>query len=157
MQLKPGLIILFLLMLFGCKPKAALEFNEKINAIEASLLNDVKTTDDNVSVFFERQQYDSAAASSQRMEELVAVKLKEVESLQVPNVKEGDNLKKAAIRYFSYMKKIYGTYKTFALQPTEEERRNLVRVSEGAKDALEDIQNAQKKYAKANGFRIENK
>ena len=149
-----------LVLLFSCKSKTALNFNEKIISIEKSLTADITATETNVLRYFENQQYDSAAAASTKMESLVDAKLKEMQAVETPDVKEGENLKKAAVRYFAYLKSIYTSYKEYSTQTTEEARetarQNLVKIANGKDDAIKDIQAAQKKYAEANGFRMEN-
>jgi hypothetical protein len=161
MRPKHILPLLLLVILFSCKSKTALQFNEKIIGIERSLTPDITSTEERVGKFFEAQQYDSAAAASSRMESLVDSKLKEVEALPAPDVKEADNLKKAAVRYFAYLKSVYTSYKDFSTQTTDDTREtarlNLVKIANQKDDALKDIQVAQKKYAEANGFKIENK
>ena len=161
MRPKHMLPLLALIVLFSCKPKTALEYNEKIIAIERGLTTEITQTEEKVGKYFETQQFDSAAAASSRMESLVDKKLKEVEAIPAPDVKEADNLKKAAIRYFAYLKSVYTSYKDYSSQTTEEaretERLKLIKVAGQRNDALADIQSAQKKYADANGFKIENK
>ena len=155
------LSLLFLVVLFSCKNKTALQFNEAIISIERSLSPDIQPAEQKIVNYCEHQQYDSAAATSTAMESLVDSKLKEVEALTTPDVKEGENLKKAAVRYFEYLKGRFTSYKEFAVQTNDEAREtarlNLVKITNQAGDALKDIQVAQKKYADANGFRLETK
>ena len=70
-----------------------------------------------------------------------------------------DNFRDASIRYFEFMKSMYTGYKTYARAGSDEARNEeLTKLQEllSKKDAaIRDMQTAQKKYADANGFKIE--
>jgi hypothetical protein len=160
--MKKSLILLYVfasIILVSCKTKSALNYNQEIIRLETSLVPAMEKTEKDVTTYFETENYDSAAAVSLRMEALVDAKLKEVEALKAPDVKEASTLKQAAIRYFAYMKSIYTSYKSFAQATTEEsreaEREKLLKVVDEKNDALREIQTAQKKFASANGFKIQ--
>jgi vacuolar-type H+-ATPase subunit I/STV1 len=159
--MKPGLLILLLLLtgMTACKSKSAFAYSEAIVKIQRTLDPGIIATENQFSDFLTKGNYDSAAAVSGRMESLVDSKLKEVEKLETPNVKEADNFRRAVIRYFSYLKSIYTAYKRYAIQTNDEdreaERLKLLRVIDDKEEAIEDIQKAQAKYAQANGFRID--
>jgi hypothetical protein len=93
------------------------------------------------------------------MEELANKKLKEVQNLDAPNVEEADNFKKEAVRYFSYLKNIYTSFKRFTMAATDEikeaERLRLIRIVSEKEEATQALQAAQQKFAAANNFRIE--
>jgi hypothetical protein len=160
--MKKSLIFSYLfssILLVSCKTKSALNYNQEIIKLESSLVPAIEKTEKEVTRYFETENYDSAAAVSQRMETLVDDKLKEVEALKAPDVKEASTLKQAAIRYFAYMKSIYTAYNSFAKATSEEsreaEREKLLKVVDEKNDALREIQNAQQKFASANGFKIQ--
>lgn len=156
-----ALFPLLLTGLVACKSKSARDFSEKIVSVENSLIPDITKTENQVSKFFAEQNYDSAAIVSRRMEDIIANKIEEVEKLEPPHVAEADNFKKAFIKYFEYMKSIYTGYKLYAMQTNDEDRaaewQKFLTLVKGKDDAIEDVQRAQAKFAKANGFRIENK
>ena len=159
MRLKSILVLLLLVGLISCKSKSAFEYSESIVKIERSLSNDITEAEMKIGDHLRNEQYDSAASISKNMEDLVGTKLKEVEKLDVPKVKEADQFQKAAIRYFAYMKSIYTSYKNYALQTTDEgresERQKLLAVVGEKEQVIDDMQRAQKKYAEANGFKID--
>jgi len=95
---------------------------------------------------------------SQQMESLADSTLKEIQKLEAPRVKEGDNFKKAAVRYFSYIKNIYTSFNRFVMAATDEqkeiERERLAKIIKDKKETTEAMQEAQRKFAAANDFRI---
>ncbi len=155
------ILLLFLLTvgigLVSCKPKTALEYNQRVIDIENSLRGEIQVTQDKLISFMEKQQYDSVAAVSLRMENVVGAKIDELERIPAPDVKEGDNLKKASLRYFRYFKSVYAAYREFAQDPSDSKRLALQLIPTRASAALLDIQQAQRKYAEANGFRLDKK
>lgn len=150
---------LSLLVLASCKDKSAFEYSQSIVRIEKSMEVQMIASENSIGDFFEREVYDSALVASQRMEALADSKLKEVEALKVPDAKEANSFRSAAIRYFSYIKSIYTAYKDYSLQASVEDRQaagiRLLEVTNKKDEVIRDMQNAQLRYAKANGFRIE--
>lgn len=159
MKLQSVLSILFLIFLLSCKSKTAYDYSQQIVKIETDLSAAIAAADKKVSKFIESGQNDSAVIISQQMEELAADKLKEVESLAAPHVEEGDNFKKEAVRYFSYLKNIYTSFKRFTMAATDEaketERLRLIKIVNDKEDATKALQKAQRKFAAANNFKIE--
>lgn len=159
MRLQVALNVLLLTFLFSCKSKTAYEYSQQIVQIEIQLSAAIAIADKKVSKFLQSQQNDSAIMITRQMEELADDKLKEVQRLDAPDVEGGDNFKKAAVRYFSYLKSIYTSFKKFTMATTDEakeaERRKLVRIVNDKEEATEALQAAQQKFAAANNFRIE--
>lgn len=156
--------VLFFFLLAGCitcRSKSAFEYSERIVRTERSLAPDIERTEDQVGNFFTEENYDSAVIVSRRMEDIIGSKIEEIEKLEPPHVKEADNFKRASLKYFSYIKSIYTAYRRYAMQTNEEdretERLRLVKIVNEKKEAIEDMQRAQSKYAKANGFRVNEK
>jgi hypothetical protein len=153
-----GLLIIFML---GCKSKVAFNYSQTIVKIEKSLEPDVVNASEKITGYLEDGDFDSVALVSAGMEKLVESKLKEVQQLEAPPVEEGENFKRASIRYFSYMRDTYTAYRKFGEQTTEEareeERKKLLRFVNDARNAVEQMQAAQRKFAAANNFRIEDK
>jgi hypothetical protein len=159
MKLQSTLTVFLLTFLFSCKSKTPYDYNQQIVQMEAELSAAIAKADKKVSKFLESQQNDSAIIVTKQMEELADSKLKEVQRLKAPNVEEGDNFKKEAVRYFSYLKSIYTSFKRFSMATTDEaketERRSLVRIVNEKEEATKALQAAQQKFAAANNFRIE--
>jgi hypothetical protein len=155
------LLIAFLTTMIGCGKKAAYNYSQKLVSIEQSLIPDITETQKKLDGYLTNQQYDSAAAASKRMEDKVDLKMREVETMPAPDVEEGENFKKAYLKYFAYIKLLYTGYKNFAMQTTEEAReqarQEVLKVEDGKQQAVADMRAAQSKYAKANGFRVEDK
>ena len=159
MKLQVALTILLLAFLFSCKSKTAYDYSQQIVEIENELSAAIATADKKVSKFLQARQNDSAVIITRQMEELADNKLKEVQRLDAPNVEEGENFKKAAVRYFSYLKSVYTSFKKFTIATTDEakeaERLKLVRIVNEKEKATKALQAAQQKFAAANNFRIQ--
>jgi hypothetical protein len=144
----------------ACKSKSAFNYSQDIVAKERSLTADINATEDKVEKFATAQQFDSVAAVSERMENLVQKKIDEIMAMKVPKAKEADNFRDAALRYFKYIKSIYTAYKEVGKAPTAEERAKLAEemqeVAGKKEEVVSDMQKAQRKYAEANGFKVEN-
>lgn len=159
MKLQSAIFTLLLVLLFSCKSKTAFDYSQQIVKIETELAADIAIADKKVSKFLDAKQNDSAIIITQRMEELADKKLQEVQSLAAPNVEEGDNFKKEAVRYFSYLKSIYTSFNRFTMAETDEakeaERQKLARIVGDKEEATKALQVAQQRFAAANNFRIE--
>lgn len=147
--------------LASCKSKDAFNYSESFVKKEKSLLPDITRTEDDVKRFLAAEQYDSIAIAGERMEKIVDAKLKEVKDEPAPSVKEGDNFKEAGIKYFQFIKSMYTGYKDYGNAKTPEDRdaemSKLRDIVEKKTKAIEDMQAAQRKFADANGFKLENK
>lgn len=154
------LIAILFTGLVACKSKSAFNYSQDIVAKERSLTADINATEDKVEKFATAQQFDSVAAVSERMENLVQKKIDEIMAMKVPKAKEADNFREAALKYFKYIKSIYTAYKEVGKAPTAEERAKLAEemqeVAAKKEEVVSDMQKAQRKYAEANGFKVEN-
>ena len=158
MKLKIVIAIVLLAAMAGCKSKAAFDYSQRIVKMEKDLAPEKEKADLRMSQYIEVQNYDSVMSISSRMESLVNDKLNEIKKLDAPNVPKAENFKRAAIRFFSFMKSMYTAFKSFASQTNEEERekerQKLVDIAGRAEDAVKEIQKVQKEYADANNFKI---
>lgn len=155
-------IIIFtciIISIASCKGKNAFNYSQDFVKKEKSLLPAINETEEKVERYIEKEQYDSIAIAGQKMEDLVSSKIKEVRAEPVPDVKEGENFKEACVRYFEFIKSMYAGYKNYGKATTKEQRNaemeKLIEITNKKKDAINAIQQAQKKYADANGFRLE--
>lgn len=150
---------LLLMILISCRSKTAFDYSEAIVKMENELSADIAKADLKVTEYLDAKKTDSAIMMSQQMESLVDSKLNEIQKLEAPKVKEGDNFKKAAVRYFSYIKTIYTSFNRFTMAATDEqkeiERERLAKIIKDKKEATDAMQEAQRKFAAANDFRIE--
>jgi len=159
MKLKQVLTALFLIVMISCKSKTAFDYSEAIVKMENELSADIAKADLKVTEYLDAQKTDSAIMMSQQMELLADSKLKEVQKMEAPKVKEGDNFKRAAVRYFSYIKSIYASFNKFTMAVTDEEketeRQRLAKIIKDKTEATDAMQEAQRKFAAANDFAIE--
>ena len=152
---------LLLVFLVSCKSKSAFDYSEAIVRMEKELSADIAEADQKLLVYMDTKKSDSAILMSKHMEALAEDKLNEVEKMKVPLVNEGDNFKKSAVRYFTYIKSIYTAFRKFTMAKSgadkEKERKKLAKIIEAKNDIAKDMQEAQRKFAAANNFLIEKK
>jgi len=150
---------LLLISIASCKSKAAFNYSEDFVKKEKSLMGDITSTEDKVKRYVEAEQFDSIAIAGEKMEKLVDDKIQEIKKDPVPDVKDGGDFKEACLKYFGFIKNMYTNYKEFGLAPTADERQvvmnKIVELANGKQAAMDAMQTAQKKFADANGFKIE--
>ena len=153
------LLVTVVFCIAGCKSDDAFNYSQDFVKKEQSLLPDITKTENLVNIYMETKQYDSIAIAGGKMEMLVNSKIKEVKENPAPNVKESDNFKEACIKYFQFIKSMYSGYKEFGMAQTdvarEEKMKELFEISNKKTAAINAIQIAQKKFADANGFKLE--
>jgi hypothetical protein len=129
--------------------------------MERELSADIAEADQKLLAYMDAKKSDSAVMMSRYMEALAEDKLSEVEKMKVPPVNEGDNFKKSAVRYFTYIKNIYTTFRKFTMADSgaekEKERKKLAKIIGEKNEIMKDMQEAQRKFAAANNFLIEKK
>lgn len=155
--------LLFITLLFtglvACKSKGAFNYSQNIVAKEKSLEPEIQATEKNVGKYLTASQYDSVAIAGEKMEKLVQQKIDEINAMSVPKAKETENFKAATIRYFNFIKSMYAGYKNLGKAATEEDRQQVIAdlqklVSE-KQAVVDEMQKAQKKFADANGFKVQ--
>ncbi|MEP7375841.1 MAG: hypothetical protein ABI675_20770 [Chitinophagaceae bacterium] len=158
MKLNQLSVILLLIGFLSCKSKAAFDYSEAIVKMENELSADIAEIDLKVSEYLEAKKTDSAIMMTRQMESLADGKLKEIQNLEAPKVKEGDNFKKEAVRYFSYIKSLYTSLNRLEMAATDEqkeiERNRLARIIKDKKEVSDAMQEAQRIFATANNFSI---
>ncbi len=155
MQIKCFFIALIVLVLGGCKSGPAFDYNQKLVKIENSLLPEVEKASAKISAYIENGNFDSMAVVSQNMVGIMDQKINEVRKLPAPDAKQAENFKKGYINYFEYMRSIYVSYKNFAVDQTEEARQKMISVENKRNLVIAELQEVQRQYAKANGFKME--
>jgi hypothetical protein len=149
---------LLLMVMISCKSKTAFDYSETIVKMENELSADIAKVDQKVTQYLAAKQTDSAVMMTRQMESLADGKLKAIQSLEAPKVNEGDNFKKAAVRYFSYIKSIYTSLNRLTMAATDEqkeiERGRLAKIIKDKKEVGDAMQEAQRKFAAANDFSI---
>ena len=142
----------------ACKSKTAIDYNDMIAKKQTDLGEGMDKSEPDLKNYFASYQYDSIANVSSRMEAKIDSIIKDIKTRPAPKVKEGENFKKAALQYFDYMKSIYTSYKNYGLQVTPEGRQiqqQIMSMVVSKEDkAIADMQEAQRIFAKDNGFKI---
>lgn len=157
------LIIIFstLTFLASCSTRSALKYSEEVVALQRQLIDSVNMAQPQVVHYMKEGLLDSLAFISQHMETVAGNKLADLEKLQLPKVKGGETFQRASLLYFSHVRNIYASYKSYgrALDDSsrEQERLKMVRLETELETVVEEMQKAQQELAKANGFRLQNK
>lgn len=128
-------------------------------AKERSLTSEIQSTETKVGNYITANHYDSVAVAGERMEKLVQQKIDEIDALSVPKAPEADNFKAATLRYFKYIKSLYTSYKDLGNAQTDEGRQDVIstlkKLVADKSTVLKEMQGAQARYAKANGFKVQ--
>ncbi len=156
---KLSIAVILLASLAGCKSKSAFNYSQEFVKKERSLLPDITSTEAGVKGYLAAQQYDSIAIAGEKMEKLIEEKIKEVKDQPAPDAKEAEDFKEAGIKYFEFMKSMYTGYKDYGHAKTpearDEEMAKLKNIASEKTTVVETMQLAQKKFADANGFKLE--
>lgn len=146
-------------MVIGCKSKIAMNYNDMIVEKQKSLGKNMDQAAPLLKNYFATYDYDSIASVSSRMEIKIDTIIKEIARKPAPPVEQGENFKKAALRYFDYMRSIYTSYKNYGLQNSPEGRQIQLQIMtmiiHNEDKVIAEMQNAQKIFAKDNGFKIQ--
>lgn len=158
-SMKPLTCLLIIALFISCNSKTALSYSESIVKKEKGLELSIKQTEEQVKGYIAESKFDSMAIASAKLEKEIDVQLQAIKNEKAPDVKEGDDFKRAAIDYFAYMKSIYTGYVSYSKAGTAEERtkvyEDLQKMVGQKKAVIKAMRDAQAKYAKANGFRLE--
>lgn len=159
-MLKKIFFIAALAIIFtACKQKNAFNYSQEIVKKETALLPSIEKTEENVAQWIEKNNYDSVVQASNRMVEKIQNVIDEIKKAPAPDAVGGDAFKAASLRYFEYMKNIYVSYANFGKAKSDDERTkslsDMMAVVEKKQSVIDDMQNSQKQFAKANGFKIE--
>src|SRR5688572_31579058 len=119
MNLTRIIAVLLLASLMSCKSKSAFDYSEAIVRMERELSADIAEADQKLLEYMDAKEQDSAILMSRQMETLAEDKLNEVEKMRAPRVKEGDNFKKSAVSYFTYIKSIYTAFRKFTMAASD--------------------------------------
>ena len=142
----------------GCKSKIAMDYNNMIVEKQKRLGKNMDEAAPLLKNYFASYTYDSIASVSSRMEMTIDTIIKEIAKKPAPQVKQGENFKKAALQYFDYMKSIYTSYKNYGLQNSPEGRQIQLQIMymiiNNEDKMIAQMQKAQKIFAKDNGFKI---
>jgi len=142
----------------GCKSKMAKDYSDMIVKKQKSLAQSIDESEPKMKDYFANYEYDSIASVSGRMLAKIESIISDIKSKAAPKVKQGDNFKKAALNYFDYMKILYTAYKNYGSQTSPEGRmvgrEVIARVTTEEDLMIAQLQEAQRIFAKDNGFKI---
>ncbi|MFN4316244.1 MAG: hypothetical protein ACK4E0_18300 [Chitinophagaceae bacterium] len=152
-------LLALVLVASSCKRKDAFNFSESIVAIDTKLGTEIEKVQPEVERLIKADERDSLIRLSTRMETMVDESLVKLNALKIPSVPEADQFHKESVRYFGHIKGLYTSYRNFAEETTDSTRMaaavRIQEVEQNLTDVINSMQQAQQKFAKANGFKIE--
>jgi hypothetical protein len=105
------------------------------------------------------KQYDSMAIVSEELENAIGETIKDAKTKPAADAKDGEKFKVDVIKYFEFLKSVYASYKDYGNAATDEARQEEIikmqQLLSKKTEVVKIIQTAQKDFAKANGFKIE--
>lgn len=155
------LVTLLIAGIAACKSgsDAALQYNQYIVEKDNSLQAEEQVIEDKVGNFYNAGSYDSIAAAGEHMEGVLQKAIDEINAKPVPKAKGVEEFKETVLKYFTFRKGIYTVYKEYGQAGTDEKRAEMEDIRNelvGRRDAVtNDMQNAQRIFSKANGFKME--
>ena len=148
------------LLAIGCKSKTAKDYNDLIVKRQKNLSESITENEPKLRSYFAAYEYDSIASVSGRMIAKIDSLTRDIRNKPAPKVTQGENFKKAALNYFDYMKTLYTAYKNYGSQTTPEGRivgrEVIARVTTEEDLMIAQLREAQRIFAKDNGFKIKN-
>jgi hypothetical protein len=148
-----------LVALAGCRSKDAFQFSEDIVGIERKLGESLMEAQPKILRYMQESIFDSLSLVGGQMVAETDKSIESIKALKAPSVKEADAFKAASLRYFGHIRDIYDSYRKYADQPNDslrsEELERMVALEEDIDTHVKDMQDAQQKFAKANGFRVD--
>lgn len=153
------MMISCLLLLVACQPGSAFKYSQDIVAKERSMLKDIEHTESEVLKLINAGKFKEITPVAEKMEGIVESRLQEIRSTPPPRAKGAEEFQQAAIEYFSYIKSVYTAYKEIGMANSDTARNDayerLQKIAAGNTDAVKKLQTVQRKFASANGFRVQ--
>jgi hypothetical protein len=153
------LLALIIVSIVSCKSNNAFKYSQEFVASETKLMPSIENTENKVGDYIEKNQYDSMAIISEKMEKEINDVIVVIKGKPAPDATGGEKFKVDVIKYFEYLKGIYGSYKDYANADSDDKRQEealkMQNLASKKQEVVKIIQIAQKEFAKANGFKIE--
>jgi hypothetical protein len=118
-------IVLSGCLLVSCKSEKARNYSDRIVKKENALGADIERATARLRIYFANYDYDSIVGISGRMEQKIAAVMQDIQNIPPPRLKEAENFKQETLKYLTYKKNIFTTYKDYGLQTTPQGREML--------------------------------
>lgn len=145
--------------LSGCNKKAkARDYSNKMTDIETTLHQHIKEAEPKIGEYYKNQEWNKMDNEAKKMEDDIEQKLSEIKNEAAPDVPGAADYKKASVKYFTFLKTAYSIYRKIAKAETDQERdaelENLKKIYAQRVDVSNEMKEAQRKFADANGEKI---
>jgi hypothetical protein len=152
-------LVLIIVSIVSCKSNNAFKYSQDFVASEKKLMPMIETTETKVEKYITLKQYDSMAIVSEKLENAIGETIKDAKTKPAADAKDGEKFKVDVIKYFEFLKSVYASYKDYGNAATDEARQEEIikmqQLLSKKTEVVKIIQTAQKDFAKANGFKIE--
>jgi hypothetical protein len=159
-MVKKMISLLFIVIsIVSCKSNNAFKYSQDFVASEKKLMPLIESTETKVEGYIALKQYDSMAIVSEKLENAIGETIKDAKAKPAADAKDGEKFKVDVIKYFEFLKSVYGSYKDYGNAATDDARQaevvKMQQLISKKVEVVKIIQTAQKDFAKENGFRIE--
>jgi hypothetical protein len=152
-------VLVIVISIVSCKSNNAFKYSQDFVANEKKLMPLIENTETKVEGYIVLKQYDSMAIVSEKLENAIGETIKNAKAKPAADAKDGEKFKVDVIKYFEFLKSVYASYKDYGNAATDNARQEevvkLQQLISKKTEVVKIIQTAQKNFAKANGFRIE--
>ena len=154
-----SLFLLVTVLLCSCKSKDAFNFSEDLVKIERNVSESITRVQPLVIRYIEVGQMDSLQELGNFMLKKIDSSMTEVKQLPSGNIKQGQEFRNAALDFFGYVRSVYAAYTDYSKQENDSLRAEVImrmsRLENGVDSVVREMQQAQLRFAKANGFKLE--
>jgi hypothetical protein len=148
-----------IISIVSCKSNNAFKYSQDFVASEKKLMPMIENTETKVEGYIALKQYDSMAIVSEKLENAIGETIKDAKAKPAADAKDGEKFKVDVIKYFEFLKSVYSSYKDYGNAATDDARQKEIakmqQLISKKTEVVKIIQTAQKDFAKANGFKIE--
>ncbi|MBO9617683.1 MAG: hypothetical protein J7539_01500 [Niabella sp.] len=150
---------LVVLSFVACKSKSTMtakQYSDSVAAMQQSLGEPIRTAENEIKNFGDKANYVGLAGVGGRMESLLQGKIDTLNNINASSFTGGDDFKIVVIRYFEYLKDVYGTYKKIGDAPDQAARLKITddmyQKLSAQQDVEERMKASQTRFAALNGF-----
>jgi hypothetical protein len=152
-------LVLIVVSIVSCKSNNAFKYSQDFVASEKKLMPMIEATEKKVEDYIALNLYDSIAIVSEKLENAIGETIKDAKLKPAADAKDGEKFKVDVIKYFEFLKSVYASYKDFGNATSDDARQlevvEMQKLLSKKVEVVQIIQTAQKDFAKANGFKIE--
>lgn len=155
-------VLFFSLVVFsaiGCRSRSAMtakQYSDEVIAMRQSLAEPIRLAENEIKNFGDNANYTGLGGVGGKMESLIQGKIDTLSKINTSSFTGGADFKIVVVRYFEYMKEVYGTYKKIGDAPDQASRLKatdeMYRKLSAQPDVEAQMNASQTRFAALNGF-----